>query len=120
MFWARSSALAARSAPRKQDIWKDLRSLAYFGICDCQYQSKQYDSAIVACQKSLTYYRQDPYAHYDLGLAYMHKAAAADNPADLDPALQHFRQVVAINPDLDQAKFAQKNIAIIQKALAAQ
>ena len=61
-----------------EDIWKDLRSLAYFGICDCQYLSKQYDSAIVACQKSLSYYRQDPYAHFDLGLAYMHKALAAN------------------------------------------
>jgi tetratricopeptide (TPR) repeat protein len=103
-----------------EDIWKDLRSLAYFGICDCQYLSKQYDSAIVACQKSLSYYRQDPYAHFDLGLAFMHKALAANNPADLDPALQHLQQVIAINPDLDQAKIAQRNIAGIQKALAEQ
>ena len=103
-----------------EDIWKDLRSLAYFGICDCQYQSKQYDSAIVACQKSLSYYQQDPYAHFDLGLAYMHKAVAANSPADLDPALQHLQQVIAINPDLDQAKIAKQNIAGIQKALASQ
>jgi tetratricopeptide (TPR) repeat protein len=103
-----------------EDIWKDLRSLAYFGICDCQYLSKQYDSAIVACQKSLSYYRQDPYAHFDLGLAYMHKALAANSPADLDPALQHLQQVIAINPNLDQAKIAKQNIAGIQKALAAQ
>ena len=101
-----------------EDIWKDLRSLAYFGICDCQYQSKQYDSAIVACQKSLSYYQQDPYAHFDLGLAFMHKAVAANSPADLDPALQHLQQVIAINPDLDQAKIAKQNIAGIQKALA--
>jgi tetratricopeptide (TPR) repeat protein len=101
----------------QEDIWKDLRSLAYFGICDCQYQSKQYDSSIVTCQKSLSYYHQDPYAHYILGLAYMHKAMLSDNTADLDPALQHFKQVVAINPDLDQAKMAKQNIATIQKAL---
>jgi len=112
--------LGRRKHAAQEDIWKDLRGLAYFGICDCQYQSKQYDSAILACQKSLSYYRQDPYAHYDLGLAYMHKAMAADNPADLDPALQHLRQVIAINPDLDQAKIARQNIANIQKALGAQ
>ena len=69
-----------------EDIWKDLRSLAYFGICDCQYLSKQYDPAIVACQKSLSYYHQDPYSHFVLGLAYMQKAVAANNPANLDPA----------------------------------
>ena len=101
----------------QQDIWKDLRSLAYFGICDCQYQTKQYDSAIVACQKSLSYYHQDPYAHYDLALSYLHKAQIADSPADLGPALEHFRQVLTINPDLDQAKFAKQNITMIQKAL---
>ena len=101
----------------QEDIWKDLRSLAYFGICDCQYLSNQYDSAIVACQKSLSYYHQDPFAHFDLGLAFMHRYAATKNPADLDPALQHLKQVVAINPDLDQAKTAQKNIANIEKFL---
>lgn len=107
-----------RKHAAQEDIWKDLRSLAYFGICDCQYLSKQYDSAIVACQKSLTYFRQDPYTHFDLGLAYMHKAS--DIPADLDPALQHFRQVVALNPDLDLAKIARQNIATIEKALEGQ
>jgi tetratricopeptide (TPR) repeat protein len=101
----------------QEDIWKDLRSLAYFGICDCQYLSKQYDSAIAACQKSLSYYHQDPFAHFDLGLAFMHRYAATNNPADLDPALQHLKQVVAINPDLDQAKTAQKNIVNIEKVL---
>jgi tetratricopeptide (TPR) repeat protein len=104
----------------QEDIWKDLRSLAYFGICDCQYLSKQYDLAIVACQKSLSYSKQDPYAHYDLARAYMHKAVAANSTADLDPALQHFRQVIAINPDLDEAKIARQNIANIQKALGEQ
>lgn len=107
-----------RKHAAQEDIWKDLRSLAYFGICDCQYLSKQYDSAIVACQKSLTYFRQDPYTHFDLGLAYMHKAS--DIPADLDPALQHFRQVVALNPDLHEAKIARQNIATIEKALEGQ
>jgi tetratricopeptide (TPR) repeat protein len=109
-----------RKHAAQEDIWKDLRSLAYFGICDCQYQLKQYDSSIASCQKSLSYYKQDPYAHCDLGLAYMHKASDADSPADLDPALQHFQQVVAINPDLDQSKIARQNIAIIRKALQEQ
>jgi len=106
-----------RKHAAQEDIWKDLRSLAYFGICDCQYLSKQYDLAIVACQKSLSYSKQDPYAHFDLGLAYLHKAQIADSAAELDPALQHFRQVIAINPDLDQSKVAKQNIDMIQKAL---
>jgi tetratricopeptide (TPR) repeat protein len=103
-----------------EDIWKDLRSLAYFGICDCQYQSKQYEPAIVTCQKALSYYRDDPFAHFDLGLAYMHRFNASKNVADLDPALQHLKQVIAINPDLDQAKTARQDIDVIQKALGVQ
>lgn len=100
-----------------RDIWKELRSLALFGLCDCQYLQKQYDAAIGYCQKSLTYNSQDPFAHYALGLSFMHKAADSGNIATLGPALVHFQEVVSINPDMDEAKIAQQNIAAIQKAL---
>jgi tetratricopeptide (TPR) repeat protein len=110
--------MGRRKHAAQEDIWKELRSLAYFGICDCQYQSKQYDSAIGFCQKSLAYYSQDPWAHFDLGLAYMHQAVAADSAVGLDPALKHFQQVLAIDPNLEQAPMARQNIANIQKALS--
>jgi tetratricopeptide (TPR) repeat protein len=99
------------------DIWKDLRSLAYFGICDSDRNLGNYDEAIAYCQKSLTYDSQDPYAHYALGLSYMRKAIAANSIAELDPALRHFQQVVAINPDMDEARYARKNIASIEAVL---
>lgn len=105
----------------EQDIWKDLRSLAYFGICDCYYLSADYDQAIGFCQKALTYDPHDPYAHWNLGRSYMHKAQSANTEAEqiayLDPALRHLQDVVAINPDLDEAEKARKNIANIEKAL---
>ena len=69
---------AQKRRASQQDIWKDLRSLAYFGICDCERKLNKYDSAIAYCQKSLTYYDKDPYAHFALGLAYLHKAMAAN------------------------------------------
>jgi tetratricopeptide (TPR) repeat protein len=100
-----------------RDIWKELRSLALFGLCDCQYLQKQYDSAIGYCQKSLTYNSQDPFAHYDLGRSFFQKAVDSGNVAGLGPALVHFQEVLAINPDMDEAKFAQQNIARIQKFL---
>ncbi len=45
----------------RRDIWADLRSLAYFGLCDCEKQLKHYDTgdrvlppiAVVRCQGSL-------------------------------------------------------------------
>ena len=42
------------------DIWKDLRSLAYFGICDCERKLSQFDAAIAYCQKALAYDPERP------------------------------------------------------------
>jgi len=83
-------------------------------MCDCDYQLKQYDSAIGYCQKALAYSPHDAYAHYDLGRAYMNEAINAGSVAGLEPALRHFEQVLAIDPDLAEAKFARKNIETIK------
>ena len=106
-----------RKRASQQDIWKDLRSLAYFGICDCERSLANFDSAIASCQKSLTYDSKDPYAHYALGLSYMRKAVETGSIAELDPALRHFQQMLEINPDLSEADYARKNIASIQSTL---
>lgn len=45
----------------QQDIWRDLRSLAYFGICDAHRKLKNYDEAIRYCRRSLSYDPEDPY-----------------------------------------------------------
>jgi len=101
----------------QQDIWRDLRSLAYFGICDCERNLANFDSAITSCQKALAYDSKDPYAHYALGLSYMRKAVQTNSIAELDPALRHFQEMLAINPDLGEADFARKNVANIQQAM---
>jgi tetratricopeptide (TPR) repeat protein len=100
-----------------QDIWKDLRSLAYFGICDCERKLSNFDAAIASCQRSLSYDPRDPYAHYALGLTFMTKAVNTGSAAELDPAMKHFQQMIEINPDMDEAKAARQNIANIQKFL---
>ena len=109
-----------KSRAAQQDIWKDLRSLAYFGICDCERNLANFDLAIASCQRALTYDAKDPYAHYALGLSYMRKAVQTGSIAELDPALRHFQEMIAINPDLSESEFARKNIANIQKAMQAQ
>src|ERR1039458_7643187 len=61
----------------QRDVWMDLRSLAYFGLCDSERLLNQFDSAIAYCQKSLTYDSSDPFAHFGLALAYTSKAQAS-------------------------------------------
>jgi tetratricopeptide (TPR) repeat protein len=106
-----------RKRAAQQDIWRDLRSLAYFGLCDCERNLGNFDLAIANCQKSLAYDPRDPYAHYALGLSYMRKAVQAGSIAELDPALRHFREMLAINPDLGEAEYARKNVATIERAM---
>lgn len=102
------------------DIWKDLRSLAYFGICDCERKLTRYDTAIQFCERSLAYDAKDPFAHYALGLSFMTKAVNTGSVAELTPAMQHFQEMIALNPDMDEVKIARQNIAAIQKYLQKQ
>jgi tetratricopeptide (TPR) repeat protein len=109
--------MGRKSRASQHDIWGDMRSLAYFGICDCEHKLNNFDSAIAYCQKALTYDKKDPFAHYALGLSYLQKANAANDRGALDAALRHLREVVALNPDMAEAKFAQQNIANIEQAI---
>ncbi len=112
--------LGRKSHAAVHDIWSELRSLAWFGICDCERRQSHFDLAIAACQKSLSYYSKDPFAHYALGLSYMYKANNTNSVAELGPALKHFQEMLAINPDMEESRFARQNIAAIQKALGGQ
>jgi tetratricopeptide (TPR) repeat protein len=101
-----------------RDIWQDLRSLSYFGLCDSERKLKHYDTAIAFCQKALNYSPDDAYAHYALGLSFVRKGEADQSVAEMDPALKHLRQVIAINPDLTEAKYAKSIIATVEAAVA--
>lgn len=109
--------MGRKTRASQHDIWQDLRSLAYFGICDCERELKNFDTAIGYCQKALTYDETDPFAHFALGMSYLHKAVDGNETGDLDPALRHLREVVSLNPDMDEAQIAKHYIASIEKAL---
>ncbi len=102
----------------QRDIWSDLRSLAYFGICDNSRLTKDYASAIDACQTSLRYDPTDPYTHYVLALSYAYEARQSGSLEELATAKKHFREMLEINPDMTEAEFARKNVAAIDAALA--
>jgi tetratricopeptide (TPR) repeat protein len=100
------------------DIWKDLRSLAYFGLCDSERKLKDYDTAIRDCQRSLSYDSDDPYVHYALGLCYARKAEETGSIETLPAACKHFQAMLALNPNLAEAEYAKKNIASLSKLVS--
>ena len=100
------------------DTWRDLRSLAYFGLCDAERKQSHFEDAIGYCQKSLAYDAKDPYTHYALALCYMHQAQQSGSLETLASARDHFRQMIEINPDLDEAKYARQNLKSIDTLLA--
>jgi len=109
--------MGKRKRAAQQDIWKDLRSLAYFGLCDAELMQSHFDPAIAYCQKSLSYSADDPYAHFDLGMAFAKKGQQNGIVEMLPAARQHFATMLALNSDLAQADLARKNIASIDAFL---
>ena len=107
--------LGRKKRAAEQDIWKEFRNIAYFGKCECEQKLARFDAAIADCQTALTYDPKDPFSHFTLALAYMTQAKKSGNVAELPPAKNHFEQMLAINPDLDQAKIARTNISAIDK-----
>jgi len=99
------------------DIWRDLRSSAYFGLCNCETKLGQYDAAIADCQRAIAYDQQDPMAHYALGLAYMFKAKQTGRLEVASAARDQFSEMVRLNPDLAESEYAKKNISTLDGVL---
>ena len=97
----------------RRDVWSDLRSMAYFGICNSQYKLGDFNAAVASCQHALRYDSQDPDAHYVLGLSFMARAKKAGSIEPLPAARQHFRAALEANPNLTESEYARKNIAFI-------
>jgi tetratricopeptide (TPR) repeat protein len=114
----------------EQDIWREQQGQANLGICDCEWMQKRYDAAIPYCQKALSLMPADLWANYRLGLIYVDKAnagaqgtggaalSAQDVMNLLNEARIRFGNVVAANPETDEANRARQYIAQINTALA--
>ena len=102
----------------QKDIWSDLRSSAYFGLCDCDRKLKRYDDAIDFCTQSLRYDAKDAYVHYALGLIYAHKAQDANSREMLAAACQQFRIMLALNDQMAEADQVKKMLVSFDAKLA--
>ena len=103
----------------QRDIWKDLRSLAYFGLCENAKNLKQFNEAIGYCRQAIAFDPEDAFAHYLLGLNYAYQAQAAGSLEMLAAARRSFQQMLDLNPDLAESEFARKNLISIDQALRA-
>ncbi len=101
----------------QQDIWKDLQSMAYFGLGDCERLLSHPDAAIDYYQKSLSYDKDDPKIQWALGLAYTKKAEITGSLDSLPEARRHFVTMLEMNKDLAEADQAKKYIARIDLLL---
>jgi tetratricopeptide (TPR) repeat protein len=108
-----------KSRASVRDIWKDLRSLAYFGLCDCDRQLKRFDEALEWCRMSLQYDREDARTHYLTGLTYATKAQKAASVEPLAAASMHFRTSLRLNPDSPESPDIKKMLANYDQLLAA-
>lgn len=113
------AGLGKKKRAAQQDIWKDLRSLAYFGVGDCERLLSNPDAAIDYYLKSLSFDPEDPLVHYASGLAYYRKAEITQSAATLPEARRHFEAMLKLNSDLAQAQTAKKYLAAINATLAA-
>jgi tetratricopeptide (TPR) repeat protein len=100
------------------DVWREMRSEANFGLCDCVEHQKRFDEAISYCQEALAYDSSDPFAHYLLARTFAEKYNQAGGAGLLAAARTHFDQVIALNPDTNEAANARKYIQNIDGVLA--
>jgi uncharacterized caspase-like protein/tetratricopeptide (TPR) repeat protein len=119
--------VGSKKRAAQTDIWKELRAQANFGLCDCEWLQKQWDSAIGYCETALSYNPQDLYSHYRLGILYSQKFnllnlhASAPNGLDLlVEARKQFNSVIALNSDVNQAANSRKYIENIDQFLVQQ
>jgi tetratricopeptide (TPR) repeat protein len=107
-YWIRGFLIGGGRKKRaaQKDIWNDLRSLAYFGLGDCERLMKHPDAAIGFYETSLQFDPDDPLTHYALGRALTLKWAQADDRQPLPKAREHFQKVLELNQHLAEAKEA--------------
>jgi tetratricopeptide (TPR) repeat protein len=112
------AGLGKKKRAAQADTWRDMRSLAYFGLCDSERKRNRFEAAVGYCQKSLAYDPSDPLTHYVLALCYARQAELSGSMETLSAAQKHFRAMLEINPDLQEAQYARANLKNIDTALA--
>jgi tetratricopeptide (TPR) repeat protein len=108
--------LSHRNAGQKR-VFATQRSSAYFGMCGCEAELKNYLRAREYCEKAISTDKNDANSYYMLGTVFM-DLFNRDNRRDyLMKAQDNIQQAVAINPAAEFAGDAKKNLTQIREIL---
>jgi cytochrome c-type biogenesis protein CcmH/NrfG len=102
----------------QHDIWRDLRSLAYFGLCDSDRNLKKWDGAIQSCSLALKFDPQYELAHYAIGISYAGKFNETQRRELAAAAATHFSAMLALNDNIEEASKAKVFLARCNDVLA--
>lgn len=104
-YWVRGFIIGGgrKSRASVKDIWKDLRSLAYFGVCDCDRLEGRYDEAIEQCRLAIRYDPDNVYNYYALGMIHQQKAQQKQSLELLATASKYFRSALDVNAHIPEA-----------------
>ena len=108
--------LSYRNAGQKR-VFATQRSSAYFGMCGCETELKNFLRAREYCEKALSIDKNDATSYNMLGTVFM-ELFNRDNKRDyLVKAKDSLEQALAINPAADFAKEAKQNLVQIREFL---
>lgn len=106
-----------KSRAAQEDIWKDLREIAYAGLGDCERLLKRPQAAVAFYQRALHFDSKDPLVHFSLALAFTAIFDQSHKPETLPSARSHFQTMLALNADLEESQRARRYLATIDSVL---
>lgn len=112
------AGIGRKKRAAETDIWRELQSLANYGLCDCERISKNFDAAIGYCEKALSWDKNDEISHYVLALTFTEKYNESHSVGPLAAAKSHFETVVVLNPQTVQAERSRQYLQKINQLLA--
>ena len=108
--------LSYRNAGQKR-VFATQRSSAYFGMCGCEAELKNFLRAREFCEKAISSDKTDASSYYMLGTVFM-DLFNRDNMRDyLVKAQENIQQALSINPSAEFAKDAKQNLIQIREYL---
>jgi tetratricopeptide (TPR) repeat protein len=114
--WLIGMGLSYRNAGQKR-VFNTQRSSAFFGLCGCETELKNFLRAREYCEKAIGLDREDANATYLLGTVYM-DLFNRDNRRDyLVKAEQNLAHSLSLAPNADFAREAKLNLGRVREIL---